>query len=92
MIATNAEGHRICGENLLAALQEAREKLAGVAGELALDFSSVRRIDASAVQALKELAGAAQGKAVRVVLHGVDDDVYKVLKLVGLTTKFDFAV
>lgn len=72
------------------ALHEAGEKLDGAEGELALDFSSVIRIDSNAVQALEELARHADAKSVKVVLRGVNVDVYKVFKLVGLTRRFSF--
>ena len=72
-------------------LQEAGEKLDSVAGEVALDFSSVRRIDASALLAMEEFASAADRKGVKVVLRGVDIGAYKVLKLVKLASRFSFA-
>ena len=53
-------------------------------GEAILDFSSVRRIDPSALQAMEEFVRIADDKAVKVVLRGVNVDVYKVLKLVKL--------
>jgi anti-anti-sigma regulatory factor len=55
-----------------------------------LDFSSVRRIDPNALRAMEKLAGLADGKAVKVVLRGVNVDIYKVLKLVKLTSRFSF--
>ncbi len=58
--------------------------------EVSLDFCSVRRIDSAAVRALEELAGSAQHKGIKVVLHGVNIDVYKVLKLVKLARHFSF--
>ena len=72
------------------ALQEAREKLDSAEGDVCLDFSSVRRIDPSALRAMEELAGLADEKAVKVVLRGVNVDIYKVLKLVKLTSRFSF--
>ena len=72
------------------ALQEAREKLARVEGDLCLDFSAVRRIDPSALTAMEELAGLADQKGVKVVLRGVNVDIYRVLKLMKLTTRFSF--
>jgi len=71
-------------------LQEAGERLDGAEGEAVLDFSAVRRVDASTLRALEELARMAEKKAVKVVLRGVDVDVYKVLKLVKLTRRFSF--
>lgn len=71
-------------------LKEAGEKLDSAEGELFLDFSSVRRIDSSALRAMEEFARIADEKAVKVVLRGVNVDVYKVLKLVKLTQRFSF--
>jgi len=77
-------------KRMAVALREAREKLDVAEGEVVLDFSSVRRLDASALRALEELAQIAQEKGVKVVLRGVNVDVYKVLKLVKLTAQFFF--
>jgi len=82
---------KIDEENILQALQEAGEKLDSVDGEVALDFSSVRRIDPSAIRALEEFAGKADDKRVKVVLRGVNVGVYKVLKLVKLGSRFSYA-
>ncbi|MGA7906951.1 MAG: STAS domain-containing protein [Candidatus Sulfotelmatobacter sp.] len=77
-------------ESLVAAFKEAGEKLDGVEGELALDFSSVLRISPSALKAMAEVADLADHKGVKVVLRGVNLGVYKVLKLVKLTSRFSF--
>jgi len=55
-----------------------------------LDFSSVRRVDPSAVRAMEGFADTADDKAVKVALRGVNVDVYKVLKLVKLASRFSF--
>lgn len=62
-------------------IQEALGRLDGARSEVFLDFSQVRRIDASELRALENLAGAADHKAVKVTLCGVHVNVYKVLKL-----------
>ena len=77
-------------ERVVQALQEASEKLDGIEGEVTLDLSSVRRIDPSAVRAMAEFAGMAEYKSVKVLLRGVNGDVYKVLKLVKLASRFSF--
>jgi anti-anti-sigma regulatory factor len=82
---------KIDEEHVVQTLQEAGEKLADVVGEVALDFSAARRIDASALRALEEFAGIAEDKGVKVVLRGVNIGVYKVLKLVKLGSRFSFA-
>jgi anti-anti-sigma regulatory factor len=81
---------KIDGEAASHVLQEAREKLDNADGEVFLDFSSVRRIDPSALRELEELASIADDKAVKLVLRGVNVDIYKVLKLVKLTSRFSF--
>jgi anti-anti-sigma regulatory factor len=90
-MATNAVFLNIDETRVVAALCEAAEKLDGTEGEAVLDFSSVRRIDSAGVRALEELARVADEKNVKVVLRGVNVDVYKVLKLIKLTGRFSFA-
>ena len=81
---------KIDEERVVQALQEVGEKLDSVEGEVALDFSSVRRIDPSAIRALEKFAGIADDKGAKVVLRGVNVSVYKVLKLVKLGSRFSF--
>lgn len=81
---------RIDQERIVQALQQAQEKLDRVEGEVALDFSSVRRIDPSGLRAMEELADMADTKGVKLALRGVDVGVYKVLKLVNLASRFSF--
>jgi anti-anti-sigma regulatory factor len=85
-----AEWLKIDEERVVQGLQQAGEKLDSVKGEVALDFSSVRRLDASALKAMEKFAGIADDKSVRVVLRAVPVGVYKVLKLVKLTSRFSF--
>jgi anti-anti-sigma regulatory factor len=85
-----AEWLKIDEERVVEGLRDASEKLDGAAGEVVLDFSSVRRIDAGAIRAMEEFAALTDQKAVRAVLCGVKVDVYKVLKLVKLASRFSF--
>lgn len=89
-MATIAEFLSIDEQRIVPALQEAGENLDGAHREAVLDFSSVRRIDSNALRALEEFACIAKEKEIRVVLRGVNVDVYKVLKLVQLTRRFSF--
>ncbi len=89
-MAMIAVWRKIDEERIVQALQEAGEKLGSIEGEVALDLSSVRRIDPSALRALEEFAGMADDKGVKVVLRGVNVGVYKVLKLVKLGSRFSF--
>jgi len=89
-MGTVAVWRKIDEECVVSALQQAAERLDSAAGEVVLDFSSVRRVDPSALRAMVAFARTADEKAVKVVLCGVNVDVYKVLKLVKLTSRFSF--
>jgi anti-anti-sigma regulatory factor len=89
-MTTSVNSQRVDGEHVAEALTEIREKLNNSDGEVALDFSDVRRIDPSGLRAVEEFASAADEKRVKVVLRSVQVDVYKVLKLARLTTRFAF--
>lgn len=78
-------------EHVADALRTARETLNSAEGELQLDFSSVSRIDAAGLHALKELVASAREKSVPITLRGVNVELYKVLKLVRLASHFSFA-
>lgn len=77
-------------ESAVEALREAGDKLDAANGDITLDFASVHQIDASMVRAMEELADRADVKGVRVALRGINVDVYKVLKLVKLSSRFVF--
>lgn len=89
-MVTSAVWLKIDAECVAKAVHEAGDNLDSVDAEVVLDFSGVRRIDPRALSAMEELAGKADGKAVRVVLRSVNVDIYKVLKLVNLTRRFSF--
>jgi len=78
-------------KRVVPALQEAGEKLESTKGEAVLDFSSVCRINSSALRAMEEFVGVANDKGVKVVLSGVNVGVYKVLKLAKLASRFSFS-
>jgi len=81
---------KIDEERVVQALQEAGEKLDGVEEAVVLDFSSVRRVDADALREMAAFAAIADRKSVKVELRGVHVDVYKVMKLVKLASRFSF--
>ncbi len=89
-MATITVWPKIDEQRVVQALQEAGEKLDSAEGEVVLDFSSVRRIDSSMLTGLKEFAALAHDKNIKVALRGVNVDVYKVLKLVKLASRFSF--
>ena len=90
-MTTVAEYYKIDGEHVAQSLNEVREKLGTDNGEVVLDFSPVLRIDTNALQAVEDLAAAAERRSVKVEFRGVNVSVYKVLKLARLTARFSFA-
>jgi anti-anti-sigma regulatory factor len=75
---------------MVSGLREAREKLDGAEGEIVLDFSSVRRVEPSALDEIEALITIADQKNVKVVFRAINVEVYKVLKLVNLTRRMSF--
>jgi ABC-type transporter Mla MlaB component len=75
---------------ILQSLLDAGERLNNAEGEVVLDFSSVRRIDAGDLRALEDLMRKADDKSVKVGLRGVNVNIYKVFKLVKLASRFSF--
>jgi anti-anti-sigma regulatory factor len=71
-------------------LVHASQKLDDASGEMILDFSQVQRVDAAALTALLDLASAAEPKKVKLILRGVNVQVYKVLKLMKLASRFSY--
>ena len=89
-MGTIAVMFKIDGEGVAPALQQAGEKLDKANGQMVLDFSTVRRVDPAGLSALQELAVIAEGRGVKLALRGVNSDVYKVLKLAKLASRFSF--
>ena len=81
---------KVDGENPGRDLSDLCEQLHNAGPELVLDMSAVRRVDPAAVMALDRLAARADEKAVKVALRAVNVEVYKVLKLMKLSSRFDF--
>jgi anti-anti-sigma regulatory factor len=73
-----------------ALVRSALERLDTARDEVILDFSGVRRVDPVALRSLAELAAKAEARSVRILLEGVNIEIYKVLRLVGLGTQFSF--
>ena len=90
-MAMTAVWLKIDEERVARALQDAGERLGSVEDEVVLDFSSVRRIDTSALRVMEEFVSIADDKGVKIVLRGVSVDIYKVLKLVKLASRFVFS-
>ena len=71
-------------------LRTVQDEMDSSEGDVALDLSAVCRIDAIALRALEEFAIRAEDKRVKVTLRGVNVRIYKVLKLMRLTSRFSF--
>ena len=89
-ITTMAFRLKVDQQQLIPLLQQANEKLSAAEGEMVLDFSTVRRIDPASLTQLEKLADASDSCGSKVVLQGVNVNVYKVLKLVKLAPRFSF--
>jgi anti-anti-sigma regulatory factor len=89
-VATNSVWLKIDGQGVGAVLQEALQTLNGDGRKVVLDFSSLRHIDPTDLEALESFASTIDGNASEVMLRGVNIDVYKVLKLTKLATRFSF--
>lgn len=81
---------RLDGPSAAEILQQAVESIDSAGSEAVLDFAALERIDARALKALDALAAAAEKKGVKIVLDGVNVDVYKALKLMKVTDRFSF--
>lgn len=78
------------GERVTEGLQAVAKNLEGAGPEVLLDFFFVQDIDQSGLRALEDLANAAAEKKVKVVLRGVNVEIYKVMKLARLAERFTF--
>jgi anti-anti-sigma regulatory factor len=72
-------------------LRAAADKLHVGEGEVVLDFSSVGRVASGELEVLKKFIESAEQKGIKVVLSEVKVDIYKVLKLAKLASRFSFA-
>ena len=89
-MSTIAENFKIDGDRIAECIHEAHMQLDKVCDQTTLDFSSVLRITPRDLRAMEELADRAENESVKVVLCGVNVDIYKVLKLVKLAARFSF--
>ena len=89
-MARNSVCVNVNGQDVTRALQSAVDQRDDPGSELVLDFSSVKRLDPGAIRALEGLACKVNGDASKIALRGVNVDVYKVLKLSELSTRFSF--
>ena len=76
--------------SMIRGLEDAAKNLDGSGVETVLEFSAVSRLDASSLQALQEFASLANEKRSKVIIRGLNVEVYKALKLAKLTRVFSF--
>ena len=90
MTTTQSECIVVNGERVAETLKEICGKLPANGGEVLLDFFFVQTLDPAGIKGLEDLAGTAGILKVKVILRGVNVELYKVLKLSDLTDKFLF--
>ena len=90
LMATIAEFQKIDEHSVSESLEQTTKTLDGALQELALDFSAVRRIDSRALRALEKLACKAEEKKIKVILCGVNVELYKTFKLIKVANRFSF--
>lgn len=73
-----------------AQIEKLIEEISTTGNGALLDLSTIERIDAPALHSLERLAEAADAHTTKVVLRGVNTDIYKVLKLMKLASRFSF--
>jgi anti-anti-sigma regulatory factor len=78
--------------DLLETLRGALNRLENAGGELILDFSAVRHLDAEGLKLMEELAACAGENHVVISLEAVSVDVYRVLKLAQVAPRFHFSL
>lgn len=89
-MTTIAEFLKIHERRISESLEAAARELDGAVQEFALDFSAICRIDSRGLRALEQLAQKAEEKKVKVILRGVNVDLYKTFKLIKLASRFSF--
>ena len=89
-MATIAVWLKIDEERVVQALARGRGNTGQRRGRTASGFLFHAQDRFSALRAMEEFAGIADGKGVKVVLRGVNVDVYRVFKLVKLVSRFSF--
>lgn len=85
-----AEMHKIDAQHVVESLRAVRMRLDGMAVEAVLDFSSVLRIDPSALCEMESLVTLAEESNDKICLLHVNVEIYKVLKLAKLSARFNF--
>jgi anti-anti-sigma regulatory factor len=88
-MATLSSILRIEGDRTAECLAEVVGRLDSCRGEIVLDISEMRRIDSKVLKILEELASSAEARGLTIRLHGTNIDVYKVLKLTKLASRFN---
>ncbi|HKD86028.1 MAG TPA: STAS domain-containing protein [Terriglobales bacterium] len=78
------------GERVTEGLLAVAKNLEGAGPEALLDFFFVQDIDQGGLRALEDLASAAEEKRIKVILRGVNVEIYKVMKLSRLTERYTF--
>ncbi len=89
-MATNGTWFKVDEKHTMQDLQAALDSVDRADSELVIDCSELRRLDPAALATLEVIANKADEHQVKVVLHGVNVDAYKVFRLINLTPRFSF--
>lgn len=89
-MSTIAELFKVDGDRVAECIHEAHMQLDTARDRTILDFSAVLRLAPQDLRAMEELVERAENQSVKIVLCGVNVDIYKVLKLVKLAARFSF--
>lgn len=89
-MSTIAEMFKVDGDRVAECIHEAQMQLDTARDRTILDFSAVLRLAPQDLRAMEELVERAENQSVKLVLCGVNVDIYKVLKLVKLAARFSF--
>ena len=71
-------------------VQAALGQIESAEREVVVDFGGVSRLDPAALRLLEELAAKARERSVRVAVLGANVELYKVLKLTAVASRFSF--
>ncbi len=81
---------KVDNHDVVRTLRQSCEQLKSGDGQLIVDFSALRRIDPQVLSAMRDLTARAEANSVKLTLRGVNIEVYKVLTLLKLASRFSY--
>ena len=89
-ISKIAEIHKVDGRDIAESVRAIHTKFDAGRVEIVLDFTSVLRIDPAGLREMEDLATISEETREKICLLHVNVEIYKVLKLSGLSGRFNF--